>query len=236
MGLAPSRPVMLMIAGFGDDSSMFAPLLETDLAQHFRLVPLDLPGFGAPRLPQRTTLEALAGFVAAAAREHGARSIVAHSVASIIASLAAGQADCPLRTIMSLEGNITAQDAYFSGTAADHDSPEAFRTAFLGRLDEMAAEAPVVRRYRDVVSRADPTALWELGCDARAFSNTHVPGEALRASAEVCYLYNPDNCPRATLDWLARNPMRHAVLMNATHWASVDAPNLLSQKMLAALG
>ena len=36
---------------------------------------------------------------------------------------------------MSLEGNLTVEDAYFSGATADYDSAESFRAAFLDRLD-----------------------------------------------------------------------------------------------------
>lgn len=225
---------MLMVAGFGDDASMFAPVLNTELAEKFHLLPLNLPGFGAPPLPAPTTLEQLADVVANAAREYDAELIMAHSVASITASLAARRNDCPIRTIVSLEGNITAEDAYFSGAAADYDGPEAFRVAFLARLDVMAVKSPIIRRYRNVVSHADPRTLWELGCDARAFSNSKRPGEVLRAAAEVLYLYNPDNCPQETLDWLSHNPIRRAVLTNASHWASVDQPHLLSDRILAA--
>ncbi len=229
------RRTMLLIAGFGDDASMFAPLMETQLAGHVTLVPLNLPGFGAPPLEERTTLERLADVVVEAAREHGAELIAAHSIASIIASLAARRDDCPLRLIVSLEGNISPQDAYFSGTAADYDGPDTFRAAFLDRLDDMAREAPIIGRYREVVARADPQALWELGCDARAFSDAHMPGAVLREAAEVIYLYNPDNCPPETLQWLARNPIRHGVLTGATHWKSVDQPEMLSEKILTAL-
>ena len=229
------RPAVLLIAGFGDNSGMFSGLLDTHLARAYRLLPVDLPGFGAPPLEAEATLNALAEFVADKAREASAELIVAHSVSSIIASLAATQPGCPITTIISLEGNITAEDAYFSGTAADYDSPEAFRTAFLERLDEMAATEPMIARYREVVSHADPLALWQLGTDARRFSSDHVPGEVLAAAADVTYLYNPRNCPETTLRWLAENPMKRTVLENATHWASVDQPAMLADAIADAL-
>lgn len=229
------RPAILLIAGFGDNSGMFSGLLDTHLARTYRLLPVDLPGFGAPPLEAETTLNALAEFVADKAGETAAEVIVAHSVASIIASLAAMQPGCPITTIISLEGNITAEDAYFSGTAADYDSPQAFRTAFLERLDEMAATEPIIARYREVVSHADPLALWQLGTDARRFSSDHVPGEILAAAADVTYLYNPRNCPETTLRWLADNPMKRTVLESATHWASVDQPAMLADAIADAL-
>lgn len=229
------RPAVLLIAGFGDNSGMFSGLLHTHVARAYRLLPVDLPGFGAPPLEAETTLNALAEFVADKAGETAAEVIVAHSVASIIASLASRRPGSPITTIISLEGNITAEDAYFSGTAADYDSPEAFRTAFLERLDEMAATEPIVARYREVVSHADPLALWQLGTDARRFSSDHVPGEVLAAAADVTYLYNPRNCPETTLHWLAENPMKRTVLENATHWASVDQPAMLADALAEAL-
>ena len=237
MGAEENKPVLILLAGFGDGGEMFAPLTDTVLAQRFRLLPLDLPGFaGAPALPGPTTLEALAEVVHEVAVREDARVLVAHSVASIIASLAAGRADSPVETIISLEGNLTAEDAYFSGTAADYDDAEAFKTAFLARLDEMAETQPVVRRYAETVQRADPQALWELGCDARRFSETHIPGEVLRRAVDAIYLYNPDNCAPTSLAWLARSAMKAVILEGASHWPSVDQPQILAQRMLEALG
>lgn len=229
------RPAILFIAGFGDDATMFAGLKTTHLAQTHRLLPLNLPGFGAPPLERGTSLNALARFVADAAREADAKVIVAHSVASIIASLAATLPDCPITTILSLEGNITAEDAYFSGTAAGYDTAEAFRAAFLGRLGEMAVDAPIIARYREVVSRADPVALWQLGADAHHFSARNVPGDVLSEATRVTYFYNPDNCPKTTLRWLEENPMDRFVLKGASHWPSIDQPDQLADRIAEAL-
>lgn len=229
------RPAMLMIAGFGDNASLFDPLSDTELARDYHLVGLNLPGFGAPPLAQETTLDALAQVVAEAARQTGARIVLAHSVASITASLAARLPDCPLDTIVSLEGNITAEDAYFSGTAVNYGDPLAFRAAFLARLDGMAATSAVVARYRDNVALADPVALWQLGRDAGAFSARQVPGEVLREVRRVCYLFNPPNCPQATLDWLARTPIAQCLLPDTSHWPSIDQPRLLAAETLRML-
>ena len=230
---ASSRPVMLLIAGFGDDASMFADLFDTPLEDAYELLPLDLPGFGDQSLEPPTTLKALAEFVTSKAKEVNAKIIVAHSVASIIASLAAKEPGSPLTTILSLEGNLTPEDAYFSGTAADYDDPDTFRTAFLERLEEMSRSNPMIARYRGIVTQADPVALWQLGTDARRFSEQHVPGEVLLSAADVTYFYNPDNCPQSSVEWLSRHPMRQVKLDGASHWASVDQPELLAEKILS---
>jgi len=230
-----ARPAILLIAGFGDDSSMFTGLSETVLADAYDLIAIDLPGFGAPRLKAETTLDLLGKHVAAKAKEFAAEIIVAHSVASIIASLAANEPDSPINTILSLEGNITADDAYFSGTAATYDDPDTFKSAFLARLKTMSESQPIIERYHDVVSKADPIALWQLGSDAHHFSSRQVPGELLVSSANATYLYNPDNCPASTLEWLSENSMKKVLLENATHWVSVSEPDLLAEKVLSAI-
>lgn len=63
------KPVMLLIAGFGDNASMFDGLRDTALADRFDLRPLDLPGFGAPPPAAGATLSTLADFVARRATE-----------------------------------------------------------------------------------------------------------------------------------------------------------------------
>lgn len=230
------RDRLICIAGFGDNASMFSPLQDTSLTDVVDVVPLNLPGFGAPSPEeQTTTLAALAEYVDAQARELGARFILAHSVASIIASLAAQPDGSPLQLILSLEGNLTADDAYFSGSAAAYENPHTFRIDFLKRLDAMAIDQPIIARYRHTVADADPTAIWELGCDAQAFSSVHVPGEVLRAAADVVYFYNPDNVPENSLKWLNANPLKTCVLPNASHWPSIDQPKELAAAISEAL-
>ena len=232
-----SQRVVICIAGFGDNASMFEPLLTGPGTYDLKFQPINLPGFGAPPLPQSSTsLSALADVVVDAARAHGAETVLAHSVASIIATLAAERLGSPIKTILSLEGNLTPEDAYFSGTAANFASPEEFLPVFLTRLDEMATDDKIIARYRDVVKTADPKALWELGCDAHAFSQKASPGDRLQRSANIAYLYNPANVPQASLDWLARSNMPRYELPGASHWASLDQPEALYQAISSALG
>lgn len=236
MQLDATLPAALLLAGFGDGASMFAQLTRTALAGHFRLIAVDLPGFGGrPALDGTTSLERLAEIVHHNALQERARIVVAHSLSSIVASLAARRTPSAIDTILSLEGNITAEDAYFSGTAADYSNAHEFRSAFLKRLDVLVAKQPIVARYRDSVATADPQALWELGCDARRFSDEYHPGEVLSESATICYLYNPENCPDGTLEWLRRSSIKRVRMENATHWKSVDQPELLSKEILQAL-
>lgn len=139
---------------------MFAPLVDAATGGATRYYPISLPGFGAPVIPgQATSLETLASYLIECAETLGADTVLAHSVASIIASIAASRPNSPLTSVLSLEGNLTRDDAYFSGTAAQYTSPPAFRAAFLGRLEAMAKHDAIIKRYREVVENANPQAL-----------------------------------------------------------------------------
>lgn len=225
---------VILVAGFGDNASMFEPLLNTPLANEVNLHLLNFPGFGADASTEPTTLTSLAEFLSEQANQRNASVIVAHSVASIVASIAA-TLENPVERIISLEGNLTEEDAYFSGTAADFDYPDAFLPHFIARLQVMAQQNPILERYIQQVHTADPLSLWQLGCDAKQFSQTNHPGEFLNSAAKVTYLYNADNCPKTSMAWLQQSTMHRVALPEASHWPSVDKPSLLSDIMRQVL-
>ena len=101
---SPKAPRLLCLAGFGDDSSMFLPLAETELVRHYCVIVVDLPGFGnEPPFEDRfATLSGLAQAVADIASVQRTEIVVAHSVASVIASIAARGGRSGIRTVISL--------------------------------------------------------------------------------------------------------------------------------------
>ena len=226
---------IVCVAGFGDNGSLFEPLLTTALATEYTLLPFNLPGFGAPPLAGMVTLERMATSLQEYCTSEHATIVLAHSVASIITSLAAQQPSSSIQVILSLEGNLTSEDAYFSGTASNYPDPLSFRTAFLERLDERVPEQPIIARYRAVVATSDPQALWELGNDAFRFSQKHVPGLVLMQAAQAVYVYNPINLPPTSIKWLSTHALPQVVLEGASHWPSIDQPDLLATKLQEAI-
>jgi pimeloyl-ACP methyl ester carboxylesterase len=227
------RPGMLCLAGFGDNSQIFENLRGTDLGNSYRLLPTDLPGFGSKPALATTTLSALADFVFGRAQSFGARFIMAHSVASIIAKMVAERSEGFIKKIYSLEGNLTAADAYFSGTAAQYDDADEFKSSFLARLAKMPQWAEQnLQRYSSAVQASDTLALWQLGCDAFRFSQENHPGERLQAAVQCHYICNPANCPPQTLNWLAQSAMSRTVINDASHWAPIDRPQAVARAVL----
>lgn len=232
----PELPTILCIPAFGDSSEVYEPLLKTNLIDSYSLILTELPGFGGSQpLDEPTTLQNLARVVHSIAIRENARIVMAHSVASIITSLAAKQPSSIIDTIISLEGNLTPEDAYHSGTAASFDTAVEFHKAFLDRLEGLEAEDPGIVRFRAAVAKANSKALWELGCDAHAFSSRYSPGEVLCQTKNVFYFYDPKNCPEATLAWLQENPISRVQLDGVSHWMSHHQPKLIAEKILEVL-
>lgn len=217
------RIKIICIAGFGDDKSMFAPLLKPEYSQKFNILPINLPGFGVAAAGCEITLNGLAEYVLSVAIAHNATYIMAHSVASIIATLAVEKSAGFITHIISLEGNLTAKDAYFSGKAADYDTAEEFRASFPKLLGEAAQNNAMLRRYLPIVMACDAQDLWSLGCDVLLFSDQNDVGARLVNCAKVFYLYNSKNCPSATLKWLDDNAINKYELKNSSHWAPLDS-------------
>ncbi len=123
----------------------------------------------------------------------GPVGLVAHSVASMIAVAAAPRLGVDFAGLFAIEGNLTADDAYFSGRAAAFDDPHLFKQRYLDDIWTMAQAQQGLRRYFAAAVAADPVALWQMGCDARRSSVSDGPGQAYRRIRPSRYYRSIDN-------------------------------------------
>lgn len=215
------KRTIICIAGFADNATMFDPVIDLNATDGLLIHPVNLPGFGAPT-SEETSILAFAKQIRDTAQELGARTILAHSVGSIIAAEAAHLSNGSIECIVSLEGNLTAEDAYFSGTAANYSDAASFRTAFVQRLTKLTTEDPIIKGYESRVAMADTQSMWRLGCDAKRYSDNHHPGERLQSAASVSYILNRSNCAEASLRWLDQSNLDVHELPGASHWPTID--------------
>lgn len=182
------RNKILCLPAFADDGTAFTPLSASVVAKHFELIVCDLPGFGASLpLPGQASLGAYADFmlrVADAMSPARPAGLAAHSLSATIAVEAALRAPKRIGAVFSMEGNLTAADAYLSGRAAAFGDAEAFKTAFKEAVWEMAEADPRIRRYYSAVRMADAASMWRIGQDAARLGEDDGFGRAyLRLSA-----------------------------------------------------
>ena len=219
---------LILLHAFADSSLAFTPLFATPLADRFRLVAPDLAGFGAspPRHNVRTIADhaEAVGALVASLPMPGPVGLVAHSVASMIAVEAVPRLGARFAGLFSIEGNLTAEDAYFSGRAADFADPFTFKLRFLDDLWTMAQEQVALRRYFAGAMLADATAMWELGRDARRRSIDDRPGQAYRRIRPSLYYWSPATTLESTQRWIAQSGIEQRQFTDASHWPMVDRP------------
>jgi pimeloyl-ACP methyl ester carboxylesterase len=146
-------------------------------------------------------------------------------MASMIAVEAVPRLGARFAGLFSIEGNLTAQDAYFSGRAADFDDPLTFKQRFLDDIWTMAQEQLPLRRYFASAVLADPTVMWELGRDARRRSVDDAPGRAYRHAHPSLYYWSPANTVESTRHWIAQSGIAQRQFTGASHWPMVDRPD-----------
>jgi pimeloyl-ACP methyl ester carboxylesterase len=209
------KPKILCLAGFADNSQMFTLLFTTALARDFDVIAVDLPGFGAsPRQPEIDTIEKYGTLVAELAQAVSPEApvgLVGHSIASAIAVAAAHQAPSSISGVFSIEGNLTQDDAYFSGQAADWDDPFGFKEHFLEKIWSNAQSQPILRRYFAAALISDPIAMWELGNDAKKISVDDAVGKTyLNLPVPNLYYWSRDNTPDKTQAFIASTGLNRA--------------------------
>jgi len=219
---------LLFIHALADCGLAFTPLFETPLADSFRLIAVDLPGFGAspPRDDVRTIAQhaKVVAALADAVSSTDPVGLVGHSIGSMIAVEAASQLGQRFGGLFSIEGNLTAEDAYFSGRAADFDDPHAFKGRLLDDLWTMAQTQPILRRFHGTMTLADPVTMWTLGCDARRLSIGDAPGQAYLSVQPSLYYWSPHSTAENTREWIARSGMANLQFTEASHWPTIDQP------------
>jgi pimeloyl-ACP methyl ester carboxylesterase len=229
MAGVPAGRALLFLHAFADCGLTYVPLFDTRLGERYRLVAVDLAGFGAsPRRDDVLTIEQHSRNIATLARSLSATQpigLVAHSVGSMIAVEAVQHFGNLFGGLFSIEGNLTADDAYFSGRAADFDDASTFKRRFLDDVWAMAQRRVILRRFFAAAVRADPMAMWRLGRDARRLSIGDAPGQAYRLVRPSLYYWSPASTPETTGHWIERSGLDHRCYANASHWPMVDQPD-----------
>jgi pimeloyl-ACP methyl ester carboxylesterase len=135
--------------------------------------------------------------------------------------------------LFSIEGNLTADDAYFSGRAAAFDDPVLFKQRFLDDVWNLGQTRAILRRYYAAAVLADPIAMWSLGRDAKRLSICDAPGQAYRSVRPSLYYWSPANTPETTRHWISTSGLDQRQFANASHWPTVDQPDETARAIAA---
>jgi len=144
----------------------FREAFSSPLAEAHNLFVPDLPGFGvSPYQPGRSSLRDSARLLGDLIRKLSPNRpivLLGHSLGGIIGTWLAAKLERVI-AYLSIEGNLTRSDTFFSGLAAKAAVPQEFHSYFAGEIyKKMAANLPLQRYYASL-RLADPRALLEWG-------------------------------------------------------------------------
>jgi pimeloyl-ACP methyl ester carboxylesterase len=233
-------PPLWFVHALGDSSRAFAAIADTVLGSLFHLYAPDLPGSGAtPADRGMTTIDAIADRVARAIDEAGSVpsvALVGHSLGAAIGGRAVRKVRCGVSGLFSIEGNLTEEDAYFSGQAARFARADEFKQHLLGQIDALAGNAsparePSLRRYHSSLAASDPEMLWAIGRDAAAASAGDALGAEYRAlTIPTWYYWSPANTPVATQQYVRRHRLANESFSGG-HWPTIENPSRVAESI-----
>lgn len=227
----PGRPALWLVHALGDSSGVFEALLGSGLASTFDLVAPDWPGAGGTASARVDNLDDLAFWLAANVERHTPGvpvGFIGHSLGAAVAV----RAICRLQGavgLFSIEGNLTAADAYFSGLATEFEGAEEFREHFLARIRQLAESGQPSRRdslwrYHASLSRAAPETLWRIGRSAKTASRSGALGEEYRAlTVPTLYYWSRENTPPETQEYIRKHRLLNIEFAGG-HWPMVEKP------------
>lgn len=206
---------VLCVPAFADGASSWRPLLD-----HVPAEVADLSAAEPPTVAGHAA--ALAGLVT------NPVILIGHSLGSAIAVETAHLLGPRCRGLLSIEGNLTPEDAYFSGQAADFDDPVDFKQALLTRIGQLVAAGQVPSTYVESLAATDERRMWTLGRDARDRDF----GSRYRSLAcPTLYLWSATSTPRATAEYLAQHRIPARRLSVEHHWPWLTAPAVVAEAL-----
>ena len=213
--------------GFGESHVGFRDAFAHPLAERMRIFLFDWPGCGAsPPRPAGLTIEDAAELCRDLIESFSLSRrivLVGHSVGGIIATRMALTGDHSPDLVISVEGNLTLSDAYFSGQAANFDEPESYYAWLRSKILEKAADDEVFRRYSCNLQLADPRTLWTLG---RSVLDHPSPGrDFVSLTCPSIYYWDPASTTDEAKQFLDGNGVRQRKLEGLGHWPMITSPS-----------
>lgn len=217
------------IHGFGDSGLAWAEAFATGLAQKYNLFVPDMPGFGvSPFAPNCTTIEAQAHKLVQIIEKVSSATpiaIVAHSIGGLIATRLCRQLGSRVAGYVSVEGNLTEADSYFSGKVLQYQNPRVFHQAFKQEIFAKADASDAYRRYYNSLSFAQPEALVGWGTSSVPHVKNNACGKDFKAlTCPKVYLWGSQDTPPETQAFIHQQNIPNKQFEDAGHWHMIENP------------
>ncbi len=222
------------IHGFGGSSLAFRKLFSTNLKNHFNIFVPDLPGHGnSPFQAEITSLESVSHALTElinCVSKNKKIYLVTHSIGSIIGTWVAQKLKHRIGGYLCIEGNLTKEDAYFSGLAVQYETAQQFYDEYFKRIFDMAKENDAFKKYFASVCHAHPEAMMGWSKSSVIHSSIEQSGnDFVSLDCRKLYYWGKENTPAQTQEFIKSSSLPNKVFSNSGHWPMIDQPDQCSQ-------
>jgi pimeloyl-ACP methyl ester carboxylesterase len=232
-------PGIVCLPGFVDSVRSWQPLMAA-LSDRYDVGLVELPALSRPgRLPVAATVTGIAGLTAAVVRRVWATpvTLVGHSLGSAVAVRAASLLGDQCGAVVSIEGNLGADDAYFTGQAVGYDDPAEYQTNLLAQIEQLVAGGQAPASFAASLRAADAATIWALGRDVAQESRDDGFGHELcRLTRPLRYLWSRATTAQAGQAFLHAHAIPQHELGIGHHWPWLVDPALVAAQVDAVSG
>jgi len=224
-----ARGSVWYLHGFCCSGHLYEDVFDSVLADDFSIYLPDFPGFGAtpPVIPPHTVADSarlLSGLVRRISGD-GPIFLLSHSLGGIVGTKAAMELGPSVKGYVTVEGNLTKQDAFLTGMSVDFDDAGAFYDHLASMFLPMTQADPSLRRFTAGFLSADPDAVlaWGRSC-AEATGETAAGDEFRALQIPTLFVWGGKSLPGMSREYIERHNMNHQEFPNAGHNVMVDEP------------
>ncbi|MBI4196310.1 MAG: alpha/beta hydrolase, partial [Deltaproteobacteria bacterium] len=213
----------------GESGLSFREAFDSPLAKNFRLFAPDFPGFGvSPFQSRRGSLRGstrLLGELIDQFSKGRPILLVAHSLGGIVGTWTVQERPKQVRAYISIEGNLTRSDTFFSGLAAKAKSAGKFYHFFKGQILAKARGHEELERYFASLRFADPRALIAWGRSGVEATGLDRSGEEFAGlTCRKIYFWGEESMAHRSREFLRDKDIDHRCFKKCGHWPMIEKP------------
>jgi len=214
------------LPGFAESHLCFKQVYNSEVVNIARAIVFDPPGFGAsPARAEGISISECAQIWSELISKVSASRrviLVAHSVSGITAVETAKLLETPPELLVSIEGNLTEVDAYFSGQALNYSDPQMFVDSFSKNVLDLVMDGKVPMSYYSSLQFADSRTLWKMGQSTQKYKT---PGlDLLQLKCPVKYYWSEESLSKESKAFLLRYNIENFQFQGLGHWPMLASP------------
>ncbi len=217
-----------LIHPFGESGLCYSEVFKSKLVENYNIFIPDLPGFGVtPNYGNPLTVdglfEKLKQLIENISKTDNLH-IVAHSVSGILGTRLSKYLREKIKLYISVEGNLTTADSYYSSLPIHHDKDE-FYKIFTNSVFENVKSRDDFKRYSASIQFANIDSLYEWGKSTKDYIKDNLPGkEFMELECPKIYIWGDKDTPKETQEFIAENNIPNVFLKSIGHWPMIEIP------------